>query len=354
MSIKVDIHVDSGEFRLASAFELPETGISAIFGPSGAGKTTLLRALAGLQPATGKISLGGTTWQDETVCLPAHAREAGYVFQESNLFRHLSVSGNLEYAHKRVPDGQRRVSMEQAIELLDLKELLNRNSHTLSGGEQQRVAIARALLSSPRIMLLDEPLASLDRARKEEILPLLKNLPDRLGMPMIYVSHAINEVARIADQLLLLDKGQVTATGPIQEMLTRLDLPLSRDTAGGAVIEATVTHYDSEFALTQAEFGGGTFNLPGDHGAPGQKLRLQILARDVSLSLVRHTDTSILNVLAARVAAIEADNSAQAIIQLDVGGTPLLARITRKSVAELQLQKGSDVFAQVKTVALIS
>ena len=354
MSIDVDIHANTGNFRLQAKFELPESGISAVFGPSGAGKTTLLRALAGLQPATGNVRVGKTIWQDGAICLPAHSREAGYVFQESNLFRHLSVRGNLEYAYKRVPADKRRVSMDQAIELLDLNALINRSSHTLSGGEQQRVAIARALLSSPRMMLLDEPLAALDQSRKEEILPLLKDLPAKLGMPMIYVSHAINEVARIADQLLLLDDGQVTASGPIHEMLTRLDLPLSRDAAGGAVIEAEISDYDSEFALTRADFAGGAFNLPGDHGAPGQKLRLQILAKDVSLSLARHTDTSILNVLAARVAEIEADNSAQAIIQLDIGGTPLLARITRKSVAELHLQTGSEVFAQVKTVALIS
>jgi len=354
VSIDVDIQASRGEFNLKTAFTLPEPAISAVFGPSGAGKTTLLRAIAGLEPANGTVRIGDVLWQNESLYRPAHEREVGFVFQSANLFRHLSVRGNLEYAYKRVGTENRRVEMQQIINLLDLSALLNRNTNTLSGGEKQRVAIARALLSSPRLLVLDEPLAALDQTRKDEILPLLRGLHEELQIPVLFVSHALGEVARIADQLILLDDGAITASGQIQDMLTRLDLPLSRDNAGGAIIEANIVSFDSEYALTRASFSGGIFNLPGRHGASGQKLRLQILARDVSLSLERQTNTSILNILPARVVEIEADASPQAIIRLDVGGSPLLARITRKSVAELGLAPGNEIFAQVKTVALIS
>jgi molybdate transport system ATP-binding protein len=237
--------------------------------------------------------------------------------------------------------------------MLELAPLLNRLPQTLSGGEQQRVAIGRALLRSPGLLALDEPLAGLDQARKNDILTLLRMLQAELAVPMLYVSHSIDEVARIADDLLLLDSGQITARGSIQQMLTRLDLPLSKDIAGGAVIEAQIAGHDSEFFLTQAEFNGGALQLPGDLGAVGQTLRLVVLARDVSLTLAQPTGTSILNILEAQVSAIEPDGESQVIVKVQAGDTELLARITRKSLTDLALAPGAKVFAQVKTVALI-
>ncbi len=353
MTIAVDIAASAGDFQLQTKFALPESGISAIFGPSGAGKTTLLRALAGLQHATGNIQIGGSVWLNAGRNLPVHEREIGFVFQHTNLFSHLSVRGNLEYACSRATSSNHRVTMDQAIELLALKDFLERDTAKLSGGERQRIAIARALLSSPKLLLLDEPLAALDQNRKNEILTLLKRLHTALDLPILYVSHALGEIARIADQLLLLNDGKITASGPIQEMLTRLDLPLSRDIAGGGIINAEIVKIDHDYALTHVQFSGGMLMLPGELGRIGQSLRLQILARDVSLSLEKATATSILNILPATIVAIEADTSAQSIVRLDIGDVPLLARITRKSADELQLQPGLALYAQVKTVALV-
>ncbi len=353
MTIAVDIAASAGDFQLQTKFALPESGISAIFGPSGAGKTTLLRALAGLQHATGNIQIGGSVWLNAGRNLPVHEREIGFVFQHTNLFSHLSVRGNLEYACSRATSSNHRVTMDQAIELLALKDFLERDTAKLSGGERQRIAIARALLSSPKLLLLDEPLAALDQNRKNEILTLLKRLHTELDLPILYVSHALGEIARIADQLLLLNDGKITASGPIQEMLTRLDLPLSRDIAGGGIINAEIVKIDHDYALTHVQFSGGMLMLPGELGRIGQSLRLQILARDVSLSLEKATATSILNILPATIVAIEADTSAQSIVRLDIGDVPLLARITRKSADELQLQPGLALYAQVKTVALV-
>lgn len=353
MTIAVDIAASAGDFQLQAKFALPESGISAIFGPSGAGKTTLLRALAGLQHATGNIQIGGSVWLNAGRNLPVHEREIGFVFQHTNLFSHLSVRGNLEYACSRATSSNHRVTMDQAIELLALKDFLERDTAKLSGGERQRIAIARALLSSPKLLLLDEPLAALDQNRKNEVLALLKRLHTELDLPILYVSHALGEIARIADQLLLLNDGKITASGPIQEMLTRLDLPLSRDIAGGGIINAEIVKIDHDYALTHVKFSGGMLMLPGEIGRIGQSLRLQILARDVSLSLEKATATSILNILPATIVAIEADTAAQSIVRLDIGDVPLLARITRKSADELQLQPGLALYAQVKTVALV-
>jgi molybdate transport system ATP-binding protein len=353
MSVAIDISATVGDFKLATEFDIADGTVTAVFGPSGAGKTTLLRCIAGLLPSAGRICVGNTCWQDDTGQLAAHERDIGFVFQKANLFQHLSVADNLHYGLTRTPVDKRRVHFEQLVRMLELGPLLKRLPHTLSGGEQQRVAIGRALLRSPGLLALDEPLAGLDQARKNDILALLRMLQAELAIPMLYVSHSIDEVARIADDLVLLEAGQVRARGEIRQMLTRLDLPLAKDIAGGAVIESRIAGHDTEFFLTRAEFDGGMLQLPGDLGGVGQSLRLVVLARDVSLALHEPTGTSILNILEAQVDAIETDGEAQVIVKLIVGNTELLARITRKSLTDLNLTTGTKVFAQVKTVALI-
>jgi molybdate transport system ATP-binding protein len=345
-----------GGFLLDVAFDLPGRGVTAIFGVSGSGKTTLLRCIAGLERAdSGRLAVQGELWQDEAtgIFIPVHHRPLGVVFQEASLFAHLNVRRNLDYGRSRVPAAQRRVSLEQAVELLGIGALMARLPGTLSGGERQRVAIARALATSPRLLLMDEPLAALDLQRKAEVLPYLERLHDELEIPILYVSHAPDEVARLADHLLLLEAGRVTATGPTRELLTRLDLPLAHGDAAAAVIAATVSHLEPAWQLAQLEFSGGQISLPSQVLQPGQRVRLRIQARDVSLSLLRQEGSSVLNVFAATVTGLADDSPGQLMVSLDAGGSTLLARITRKSAAALQLQPGSAVFAQVKGVAVL-
>lgn len=358
MTIDTHFRLDREHFSLDARFCVPARGITALFGPSGCGKTTLLRAIAGLEKgARGHFRIGDSVWQDAARCLPTHQRALGYVFQESSLFEHLSVRGNLEYGYRRVPAAARHIHPDQAISLLGLEPLLDRGSHQLSGGERQRVAIARALLTSPQLLLLDEPLAALEQRRKQEILPFFERLHRELDIPMIYVSHAIDEVARLADHLVLLDDGRVQASGPIAEMLTRADLPLAQDQDAATMIEATVSGHDTAFGLTRLAFAGGEFSVP--HPSPatplaiGQPVRLRILARDVSLTLARQTDTSILNIVPVRLTSLSEETPAQVLLRLDAGGVPLLARITRKSAAALALAPGTSAYAQIKAISLL-
>jgi molybdate transport system ATP-binding protein len=345
-----------GGFLLDVAFDLPGRGVTAIFGVSGSGKTTLLRCIAGLERAdSGRLAVEGEVWQDDGagVFVPVHRRPLGVVFQEASLFAHLDVRRNLAYGRSRVPATQHRVSLEQAVELLGIGALMARLPGTLSGGERQRVAIARALATSPRLLLMDEPLAALDLQRKAEVLPYLERLHDELEIPILYVSHAPDEVARLADHLLLLDAGRVAAAGPTRELLTRLDLPLAHGDAAAAVIVATVSQLEPAWQLAQLEFPGGQISLPSQVLQPGQRVRLRIQARDVSLSLLRQEGSSVLNVFAATVTGLADDSPGQTMVSLDAGGSTLLARITRKSAAALQLRPGSAVFAQVKGVAVL-
>ncbi len=355
MSISAKFHIDRGEFMLDVDLQVPSRGVTALFGPSGCGKSTLLRAIAGLERHShGELVVGDTTWQDEHVFVPPHLRPFGYVFQEASLFAHLSVLRNLEYGFKRVPDDQRRVSVEQAVQLLGIEHLLQRKPGLLSGGERQRVAIARALCVSPRFLLMDEPLAALDSDSKQEILPYLEALHDSLEIPVFYVSHAMEEIARLADHLVLLDAGKVTATGPIHEMLTRLDLPLAHGSDAGAIFEAKVAGFDETYHLTHLDFSGGRFAVPGLGLELGQHVRVRIAARDVSLTLEHQDSTSIQNIFAATVDQVMAENDAQVTVRLELGGTPLLSRITQKSAAELDVKPGKAVFAQVKSVVLLA
>ncbi|WP_137895477.1 molybdenum ABC transporter ATP-binding protein [Ramlibacter sp. 2FC] len=344
-------------FTLDLALDLPGRGVSALFGPSGCGKTTCLRAMAGLERARGGwLRVDGEVWQDEARghFLPTHRRPLGYVFQEASLFPHLSVRGNLAYGMKRVPQAQRRVSLAQAVDLLGLAPLMDRQSGTLSGGERQRVAIARALATSPRLLLLDEPLAALDAPRKAEILPYLERLHGELDMPVLYVSHALDEVARLADHLVLMASGRVVASGPTGELLTRLDLPLAHGDTAAAVITGRVRDHDARYHLTCVDFAGGSLRLPSTQPRPtGQTLRLRVQARDVSLALQAQSGTSILNVLPARVLSLSEDSPGQTMVALDLGGARLLARLTRRSVDALALAPGMPVHAQIKGVAIL-
>lgn len=355
MSIEAHIHIDRGDFSLDVELAMPAQGITAIFGPSGCGKTTLLRAIAGLEQGNnGYLKIGDMEWQTANHFVPPHQRPLGYVFQEASLFPHLDVQGNLEYGIKRVPRAERKVSIDRAIELLGIGQLLHRRPDQLSGGERQRVAIARALAVSPKILLMDEPLAALDQARKQEIMPYLETLHEELEIPVIYVSHSPEEVSRLADHLVLLDAGRVKAAGKIQDILSRLDLPLAHDSDAGALIEAVVAGHDDDYDLTYLDFPGGRFTVTRKALAIGHAARLRVAAKDVSLTLEHQSGTSILNIFPAVVDAISNETSAQVTVRLIAGGTPILSRITRKSAALLRLEKGKAIYAQAKSVALLS
>ena len=355
MNIEAHFYLQRDEFILDAGMTVPRQGITAIFGPSGCGKTTLLRAIAGLEECErGYFSLGDEVWQDAQFFLPAHRRSLGYVFQEANLFPHLSVHANLEYGYKRLPLTARRLEFEQVVSLLGVELLLPRRAHSLSGGERQRVAIARALLTSPRLLLMDEPLAALDMNSKAEIYPFLEQLHTELAIPILYVSHSPDEVARLADYLALMESGRICASGPIAEMLTRSDLPLAHGSEAESIIEAKVVGHDDVYHLTQLEFAAGQFTVPRKELAEGQAVRLRILARDVSLTLEQQTDTSILNIFPAAVEEVIEENPAQMTVRLDAAGVSILSRITRKSAETLALVPGKQVYVQVKTVALLA
>lgn len=355
MSIDLRFKYKIEDFHLDVELSLAERGVTSVFGPSGCGKTTLLRAIAGLIKCEGGyLKLGGSTWQDADYFVPPHQRPLGYVFQETSLFAHLNVRGNLEYGMKRLSELERRVSLEMAIELLGIGSLLERRTDQLSGGERQRVAIARALAVSPRLLLMDEPLSALDQARKQEIMPYLESLHDELDIPVLYVSHSPDEVARLADKMVLMEEGRVMATGAIAELLTRLDLSLAHGPDAEALIEARVAEHDEEYELTYLEFSGGRFTVKRKDLPLDRLVRVRVAARDVSLTLEHQSGTSILNIFPAEVDEVIADNSSQVTVRLLVGGMPMLSRITRKSATLLDLKKGKKLFAQAKSVALLS
>ena len=357
--IQARLQVAFDDFRLDVDLQLPGRGVSALFGHSGSGKTTCLRCLAGLERADqAYIEVNGEVWQDSArqYFMPPHQRPIGYVFQEASLFPHLSVKNNLIFGWRRIAQHQRKVGLEHACELLGISHLLARKPDTLSGGERQRVGIARALLTSPKVLLMDEPLAALDGPRKREILPYLERLHDQLQIPLIYVSHAQDEVARLADHLVLLEQGKVQASGPISHTLARLDLPLALQEDAGVVIEGEVDAHDAAYQLLDLKLPGSDLRLRLTHEAlaPGARLRVKVQARDVSLSLADDSRSSILNRLPVRVCALRAgDNPAQMLVSLDADGTALLARVTRYSSDQLGLHEGQQLWAQIKSVALL-
>ncbi|WP_367026882.1 molybdenum ABC transporter ATP-binding protein [Methylococcus sp. ANG] len=352
--IRARFRVDWPGFRLDVDLALPGRGVTALFGHSGSGKTTLLRCIAGLERASpGQLAFNGEVWQDERTWVPTHRRPLGYVFQEASLFPHLTVLGNLRFGMKRA-SAQRRVGLDQAVELLGIGHLLDRRPDRLSGGERQRVAIARALAVGPRILLMDEPLAALDLKRKQEILPYLERLHDELDIPVMYVSHSPDEVARLADHLVAMEEGRVIAAGPLKETLARLDLPIRLGEDAGAVLDAVVGERDESWHLARVDFPGGSL-WTRDRGIPvGRRIRVRVLARDVSLARQRQEETSVLNLLRGRVDAIEdEDHPGLALVRVRVGESPLLARLTKRSASALGIVRGQEVWVQVKSVALM-
>lgn len=342
-------------FSLDVDMQLPGTGFSALFGPSASGKTTCLRAIAGLQRARGRLSVGGEVWQDDSrgVFMPPHRRALGMVFQQAALFGHLTVRGNLEFAFRRVPAAERRVDFDQVLALLDLEPLLERRPERLSGGEAQRVAIGRALVASPRLLLLDEPLASLDLPRRAELMACLQKMQSQLAIPALYVSHAPEEVALLTRHIVLLDAGGVRASGPTAELLTRLDLPLAQGDTAQAALDVEVSAYEGRDRIARVVFDGGELLLPSAEAAAGARRIVRVMARDVSLTLSRHADTSILNILPVSVLALADDTPGHVMVRLRSGrSTTLLARITRRSADALGLRPGLPLHAQIKGAAI--
>ena len=344
-----------GAFRLNVDLALPGSGVTAIFGHSGCGKTTLLRCMAGLLESQGQMRVNGSLWQDNTRNLPTHKRPLGYVFQETGLLPHLSVESNLLFGYRRVPKTMRRIAPDQVVAWLGLSPLMNRRPGGLSGGERQRVAIARALLTSPRLLLLDEPVSALDEPGKRDVLGYLERLRAHLDIPMVYVSHSVSEVARLADHLVIMREGKVAAEGDLQTVLSRPDQPLALEDDASVIVPATIVKQDTQWHLCLAEFNGGQFWLRDDRQLkPGTPVRLQVMARDVSIALSARHDQSIQNVVAATVTDIAPEQTpGVTTLRLMAGNTPFLARLTSRSVQHLELQEGASVWLQVKSVAII-
>ena len=353
--IKARFRVERVGFSLDVDLTLPGQGVTALFGHSGSGKTTCLRAMAGLERAAkGYFSLGDDIWQDEThgYFLPPHRRPLGVVFQEAGLFPHLSVRGNMEFGQRRTR-GSSALTLSEVADLLGIAHLLERSPQQLSGGERQRAAIARALLAAPRILLMDEPLAALDLRRKQEILPYLERLHRDLDIPVIYVSHAPDEVARLADHLVLLENGRAVASGPLNDVLGRIDLPAAFADDAGVVINTRIADHEAD-DLTRLEFSGGPIFVSRRSEAIGTPLRCRIHARDVSLALVPQMQSSILNSVTATVVALApTDTPGHVMVKLEAGSEPLLARITRRSAEKLDIRPGLVLCAQIKAVALL-
>jgi len=352
--LSLDIERALGDFRLAVAFEAGD-GVTALFGRSGAGKTSVVNAIAGiLRPDRGRIDLNGETMFDAArgIDVPTPKRRVGYVFQEGRLFPHLSVRQNLNYAGL-FSRGMPAREFDRVVELLGLRDLLDRRPGNLSGGEKQRVAIGRALLSSPRLLLLDEPLASLDAHRKNEVLQYVELIRDEVKVPIVYVSHAVEEVVRIADTVVLMSAGGVLAVGPAEDVMGRSDLRPGEGTfEGGAVIDAKVVEQDIEHDLAVLAFDGGTLTATNVDALIGEPVRVRIRARDVSIALERPQRISIQNVLEGKVAALGAERSGIVDVTIAVGPTVLRSRITARAAKQLDLVPGLEVYALVKAVSL--
>jgi len=365
--IAARLQLQRSDFVLDVDLQLPGQGVTALFGPSGCGKTSLLRSMAGLERARGAVAVNGHVWQDDATrqWLPTHRRALGYVFQEASLFPHLSAEGNIRYGLRRAPPARQNVALEQIIDLLGIAPLLPRKPATLSGGERQRVAIARALATSPRVLLMDEPLSALDAERKAEVLPYLDKLSERLALPILYVSHSIDEVSRLADRMLLMQAGRVVAQGDVADVLTRMDAPLTRSLPGeqqASIVEGHVCAHDAQDHLWSMRIGAQAVHQlhwtePDAHYQLEDRVRLRILARDVSLSLTPHTGSSILNSLPATVTAVQASGPGQVLVQLRLepgdAGTYLLALVSARSARVLQIAPGMAVHAQLKSVAVL-
>lgn len=359
MSVEFRYQHCKGDFNLDVDCEIPSKGITALFGPSGSGKTSLLRLLAGLEnDSKGFAKIENSVWQDSQTSLPTYQRGVGYVFQEPSLFEHLSVRQNIEFARKRSAQARTELSTESLIEQLGLSQISDRDAVSLSGGEKQRVAIARALASEPSLLLLDEPFSALDANRQQQLLKLISKLAAQLSIPMIFVSHLLDEVAQIADYIVLLDVGKVIGHGLTAEVLTDPNLPLAHHDYAEVVVPATMVAHDKKYDLFEFDIGGLSLLATGIEASSLDQVRLRVFARDVSISLSYTEDSSILNILPATVQRIQTTNTSQVLVSLEVGESDsqisLLAKITKKSAEHLALQKGSSVFAQIKSVAVLA
>lgn len=349
--LEVDVRRRLGAFSLEARFS---TGgrLTALWGPSGSGKTSLVNMIAGLdRPDAGRIAVDGRVLVDTgaNLFMPGHGRRIGYVFQDARLFPHLTVAQNLRFGRFFAPRGERYADFDAVVELLGIADLLSRRPRLLSGGEKQRVAIGRALLASPKLILMDEPLASLDDKRKAEIMPFIERLRDELAIPIVYVSHAVAEVARLATDIVMLEGGKLVAAGPARDVMNRLDLlPEGERGEGGAVVDLTVTGHDDVFGLTVLRSAAGEWLMPRLDLGIGRTVRARVRARDIMIATRRPEGLSAVNVLAGTILSVTAETGADALVRLDCGGDVLVARITRHSVAALELRTGMQVFAVVK------
>jgi molybdate transport system ATP-binding protein len=355
VSIELALRHSFGGFSLDVAFTAPTPGVTALFGASGAGKSTVLAAVAGLQHMQhGRIVFDGTVLFDSerNIRVPAERRRCGVVFQDARLFPHMSVKSNLEYGRRRTR-GEGGPGFAEVVALLGLEALLDRRPTRLSGGERQRVALGRALLARPQLLLMDEPLAALDAPRKAEILPFLERLRDVAGVPILYVTHSLDEVDRLADTLVVLQQGRVVAAGPVEELSARTDLPALADrNDSGALLRCRVDAHDGARGQTRLAFDGGELVVPLLGDPVGSELRIRLRARDVAIAMVEPVGLSIRNRLAAVVERIDAHGPHEVFVTLRTGNAVLLSRIARETVGSLQLAPGNAVWALVKSIAL--
>ncbi len=352
--IEIVLSKSYGTFQLDVQLSLPGRGVSVLFGASGCGKTRLLRCFSGLDRAKGKVVVAGRIWQDDNLFLPVHKRPLAYVFQHAALFPHLDVKANLYYGIKRNKTQHNPEQWDFVLSLLGIESLLKRQVDNLSGGERQRVAIAQALLLNPEVLLMDEPLAALDKARKKEIMPYLESLHQKLAIPIIYVTHSSDEVARLADYLVIMEHGKVIAKGELDEVLLKRDIPLQLDEDEYVVLKAEVAALFPQWSMMQVRFNGGLLWLSDNNCRVGDKVRVRIHARDVSLSLKGQDISSILNKLPASIEAIyDCEHPAIKLVKLSISGSPVLCRLTARSCEFLDLHPGKKLWAQIKSVALV-
>ncbi|GJL80916.1 MAG: molybdenum import ATP-binding protein ModC [marine bacterium B5-7] len=353
--ISLSLQGNLGKFNLDIDFSAPIPGITALYGPSGCGKTTVLRTIAGLHRAKGRLVVGNEIWQDDSrgIFRRPHLRAVGYVFQEASLFHHLSVKGNLEYGMKRVAVNRRTVNIDDVVDLLDINSLLNRNPDTLSGGQRQRVAIARALLTSPQVLLMDEPLSSLDFATKRDILPYIERLHDSLNMPIVYVSHVPTEVALLADHLVIMDQGRVRESGPVAELFSKIHTSGEHDSNPVTLIDARVQRFDSRDNVTLLEFPGGQLELPGQVQSVGQSVRLRLTADAINICLDSNHITSAMNRLSATVVEVINLDDAETLVRLQVGETEFVSKVPDRAVAQLKLKPDARVVVEVGTPRIL-
>ena len=352
--LKAAFKVDYPGFKLDIDLQLPASGITVVFGPSGSGKTTLLRCLAGLEKS-GKMELAGQVLQDENISIPVNLRAIGMVFQESRLFPHLKVRENLLYGYKRTPLNSRRLHLEDIGRVLSLEKLQERSIDKLSGGEKQRVALGRALLTSPKLLLMDEPLAALDAQRKTEIIPFIRKVEKELSIPIIYVTHSMSEVLQLVDTMVILKDGKVVKYGPVGKVFSDIQLRESiGDEHSGAVLDTKVLEHDTDYGITRLDFMGQELSVPIQDISPGQVLRVHIHSKDVSLATQPPEGlTSVLNILKTKVRKIGENVGYSVDIELDAG-RPLLATITRKSLSNLNLRPGQSVYAYIKAIRMVN